>query len=247
MAKSSSSDDMSKSSAPDTDREETKNQYSGEEQEEEEQEEEEEEEEQYEDYLYEYLAMKAKGEFDSVHQKESDYAQESTSEQQESTDDESGFYNPAGGDAIDLLSGKIFNSTTKQQAKKKKKKRDEDEDEFKVTCSIEGCKNTAQRGGRCIKHGGKYISKKERAALGVDGNIKRNRRPSLKVKVNQGGDNTGLYSETRRRQPHSIHDGQPKNTAEGIADVGPHDVLVGRGGKYCLYFFVICSCQKAIV
>jgi len=242
MAKSSSSDDMSKSSAPDTDREETMNQYSGEEQEEEEEEEKEEE---YEDYLYEYLAMKAKGEFNSVHQKESDYAQESSSEQQESTDDESGSYNPAGGDAIDLLSGKIFNSTTKQRAKKEKKKRDEDG--FKDTCHIEGCNNTAQRGGRCIKHGGKYISKQERARLGMDVNTKRNRRPSLKVKANQGGDNTGLYSESRRRQAHSIHDGQPKNTAEGIADVGPHDVLVGRGGKYCLYFFVICSCQKAIV
>jgi len=247
MAKSSSSDDMSKSSAPDTDRKETMNQYSGEEQEEEEQEEEEQEEEeqeeeQYEDYLYEYLAMKAKGEFDSVHQKESDYAQESSSEQQESTDDESGFYDPAGGDAIDLLSGKIFNSTAKQRAKKEKKKRDEDE--FKVTCNIEGCNNTAQRGGRCIKHGGKYISKQERARLGIP---KRNRRPSLKVKANKGGDSTGLYSESRRRQAHTIHDGQPKNTAEGIADVGPHDVLVGRGGKYCLYLIVICSCQKAIV
>ena len=25
-------------------------------------------------------------------------------------------------------------------------------DGFKVTCNIEGCKNTAQKGGKCIKH-----------------------------------------------------------------------------------------------
>jgi len=36
-------------------------------------------------------------------------------------------------------------------------------DGFKVTCNIEGCKNTAQKGGKCIKHGGKYITKQERA------------------------------------------------------------------------------------
>jgi len=29
----------------------------------------------------------------------------------------------------------------------------------KVTCNLEGCNNTAQQGGRCMKHGGKYIPK----------------------------------------------------------------------------------------
>ena len=72
---------------------------------------EEEEEEEYDDYLYEYIAIKAKGGFDSMQdEKEEEDDDDDISEVVTSGD--SADSNQAGesGDAIDLLCGKVFNS-----------------------------------------------------------------------------------------------------------------------------------------
>ena len=69
---------------------------------------EEEEEEEYDDYLYEYIAIKAKGGFDSMQ----DEKEEEDDISEVVTSGDSAESNQAGesGDAIDLLCGKVFNS-----------------------------------------------------------------------------------------------------------------------------------------
>ena len=62
----------------------------------------------------------------------------------------------------------------------------------KVTCNLEGCKNTAQQGGRCIKHGGKYITKQERAL---------DRLPSDTSDSGVGGDGGGGKGSGKKAQP----------------------------------------------